>query len=386
MLLNSLGSKVDITLSLTIASQVVSTLDSRIERGLLLKGTVAIASILAFLNSMVTGRGVGGKLETPAHVAVNAIQLFRRLTVLVFVQLVLDEIRVKHGRSPDEIFRDFQVGTARDTGSFALLGAIPLSLMPFLISFVISSIAIIAATFLARVVSVGGMGNVAELDRLLFSIQFMFADTVALLLIDERIKYVVALVGLLALGKLSEYMSIELTQYKASRVWFSGIAMAWVNVTVQIIVPDTKWSTSVWIETGTAVALAVLLQVLHHIIPALSTLQGYIEWHLSNILYNAAIAEGARAFDVVLVSAMVLVLFRVLQKLAERAYGETTLALHTVVNICTLIIVNTLVRWIMQYVTHHSVLDSLTVILVTIVLGRTVVEIFTSLTVKQKDK
>lgn len=163
------------------------------------------------------------------------------------------------------------------------------------------------------------------------------------------------------------------------QVWFSGVAMAWVNITVQILVPSSRWSSSIIVETGTAAFFAVILQVLHHVVPELGSLQGYLEWHLSNIFYQASVDRGFSTFDIVVAASAALAASTAVQRAAERAYGDDTMAIKTVVNISALVIVNTVARGIMGYVQNNSAVDGLTVIVVTIVLVRAWFEIYSRL-------
>lgn len=219
MLAASLANKVDLTLSLTIASEIVRILGKGMGEDLLLRSTIIFAALLAFL-----GRAFHkGEEKRPSDAGVvrvgelvmSFIALARRLTVLVFVQLALDQIQYKSGRKATDIFTDEFRGHGR---SGIAGGKLPFSLAPIAEAFVVSSVAIVAATFAARMVSRASRGGVAELDRLLYSIQYMFADTVAVFFIDERIKYVSAFAGGIFIGKLTHLMSIDQSTYSASQV------------------------------------------------------------------------------------------------------------------------------------------------------------------------
>ena len=84
MILDSLGARLDITLSLTISNEIVQSLNTQFSTSLILKGLVAIASFLAFLGDVLH--------DQDSNVWLNMVRIFRRLSVLVSVQILLDEV------------------------------------------------------------------------------------------------------------------------------------------------------------------------------------------------------------------------------------------------------------------------------------------------------
>ena len=85
MILDSLGARLDITLSLTIANEIVQSLNTEFDTSLILKGLIAIATFLAFLGDMLH--------DQDNSVWLNMVRIFRRLSVLISVQILLDQVR-----------------------------------------------------------------------------------------------------------------------------------------------------------------------------------------------------------------------------------------------------------------------------------------------------
>ena len=117
--------------------------------------------------------------------------------------------RFRFGRSPTELFADLEHARAGHT--FTFFAYIPLSVWPLVESFAISSVLIVASSFVAQVISPQNSGDsketVPEIERLLFSIQYSFADVITALIVDPRIHYVLALIGFVGLKPLTDLVN-----------------------------------------------------------------------------------------------------------------------------------------------------------------------------------
>jgi hypothetical protein len=80
----------------------------------------------------------------------------------------------------------------------------------------------------------------------------------------------VCLIGFMLLGSITKYMQGNINT--ASKVFFSGIAMGWVNIMVQLVIPDATAIGVGYAEFVSTFALVCLLQV---------TLYPSITWHCS---------------------------------------------------------------------------------------------------------
>ena len=236
---------------------------------------------------------------------------------------------------------------------------------------------------MARVVVLSGdrgtQKGIPEIDRLLLGIQYAFADTVKLFLVDQRVRNVLAFAGIVGLKPLTSKMRNADGSQTAVSVWTSGIAMAWVNLVVGIIIPDGRWSVAVYVEAVTAMSMAVLLQALSGALSGLVSLQGYVEWHLSNVFARGMQSAGIDQLDVMIASGTILAVLYVAKVVMARRHAETaekTSAVDTLVNIATLMVVNTTARALMDYIRNRAVVDSLSVIAATIVLAKAFVHIF----------
>lgn len=383
MILDSLGSRLDITLSLTIAREVVGLLDSEFNRTLVLKGFVTMAIFLALWEKWLR--------EDDTSVWMNMVRILRRLSVLVFVQILLDGVQPKMGRPGADLFADLERQEGREPMS--LFSYIPLSVWPLVESFVMSSILIICVTFTARVVSGSGIARqgpsvqqmrnkddkdetqIPELERLLFCVQYSFADTVALLMVDPRIQRVIAFMGFIGLKPLTDIMNRP--SKSTSAVLVSGVSMAWVNLVVQLIVPDGRWSMSVHMEVVATLGLATLIQALQGSLPGIAALQGYIEWHLSNVFAGGMERVHVNEWDIIIVSAISYVTLTGINTLiANEKASDPVATIQTLRNISTLMFVNTFARAVMNFIHSHALMDSVTVIVLVIVFGKAIVHAY----------
>lgn len=462
MIAKTLAGRIDITLGLTVASHIVGILLPLSTESTLLKATIAFAAVLAFIERFVIHSGMharkqkkgrkttskeegAGEHRPPTsssstddgdddeagtrRIAANAVAIVRRLSVLVFVQLVLDGLQPKHTRTAENVILDIR----ENAESFSLFSHIPLTVWPMVESFVTMLLAILILTFISRMITLqlfsssstfsalsstdnedddddhetnhgNSNNNLPELERLLYSIQYLFADNVALLFQDHRIKRLIGFAGAVGIAKLSEMANSSNNNngsngdssdpndgdyfLGAPHVWFSGIAMGWVNLSVQILIPDARWSTSPWIEMITALGAAVMLQAMQSVFNGVDILQGYLEWHLSVVLDRIAQAEGLDTLNVVVVCAAIIWILRpspvtTLFQNQEKDYvgHGTTIAKpsKTLVNIATLLLVNTIAKSVMQYATDNSVADNITIIMIGIIFTRGAVKIYSSM-------
>lgn len=84
MILDRIGDRVKITLSITIASRLVQSLSRLMDGGSLLKLTFVAVLLLALSV---------GREDRPKGLLQDAVGITRGLSVLVFVQIVLDELK-----------------------------------------------------------------------------------------------------------------------------------------------------------------------------------------------------------------------------------------------------------------------------------------------------
>ena len=153
MFANSLAQRVDVTLSLTIASQIVDTLSKGVDSAQLAKFSAAVAGLFALWGNVnphtVPRGGDAANSSFQYRAPLNAFHIFRRLSVLVVVQVLMREIRPVMGRGIHSIALDLNnSGTAAGAwNGLSFFAYIPLSVWPLVEGFVVASLALIAVRF-----------------------------------------------------------------------------------------------------------------------------------------------------------------------------------------------------------------------------------------------
>lgn len=112
--------------------------------------------------------------------------------------------------------------------------------------------------------------------------------------------------------------------------------------------------------------MVVLFQGLGGIFIGVSYIQGYIEWHLSNVVTRAATAEGITDFEVIIVAGISKCLFTGI------AGFDTVSAARTLSNISSIVMANTFVRSFMVYMLTSSLVDCPVVIMTFLVFAKSV--------------
>jgi hypothetical protein len=70
----------------------------------------------------------------------------------------------------------------------------------------------------------------------------------------------ICVIGFMLLGSIAKNMKGEINT--ASKVFYSGICMGWVNIIVQVVIPDATAIGVGYAEIVSTLALACLLQVI----------------------------------------------------------------------------------------------------------------------------
>lgn len=121
--------------------------------------------------------------------------------------------------------------------------------------------------------------NIPELDRIISSIQFLYADAVSNVIIDDRIRTIIAFAGVVFITPIAHAVALgsgitpSTGTVSSYRILMTGITMAWVNILVQIIIPDRIWSASTAIDFATALTMSLIIQAMKKSIPGLESIQ-----------------------------------------------------------------------------------------------------------------
>ena len=123
--------------------------------------------------------------------------------------------------------------------------------------FGIASILVVCAAFVSKIVH--GAGRSDEVDRMVSSIQWIYADSMGGLLEDPINKRVFALVGFVVLPYILESSS-GAESVDAVTVWKQSLGMTWINSVIGLVVPDTVSTSNAGSEIVAILAMTCCLQ------------------------------------------------------------------------------------------------------------------------------
>jgi hypothetical protein len=89
----------------------------------------------------------------------------------------------------------------------------------------------------------------------------MFADTLGGLIVDREMIRIVAMVGLIGISTIVSRLDPGDGNQDAFHLWIGGVAMAWVNIIVSLLVPEVQGNTSPFTDIMGAAALLLGMQV-----------------------------------------------------------------------------------------------------------------------------
>lgn len=250
--MDSLISKVDVSLTLTLSKQIAESLQEQLGWHLAISGAVATAAITAYVLSITGG-------ETPVH---SVMSLIRRFLAIVVARLMMKSAAMPESRAV------VQGGAASETHAWDFLWAT----WPTAQALVVASILLIAVAFLSKQVNRLG-GEAPEVERLLSSVQWVFADAMGLLVMDTHIRRYAAIVGIALLPRLISWSAARMDSPEG--VWLQAIAMSWINVVVALFVPDNVATHAAGVDIVAVWVMACTLQALGDAtLPGLGSLQG----------------------------------------------------------------------------------------------------------------
>lgn len=157
----------------------------------------------------------------------SIVSIMRDLSVLLFAQVVLESLQPSTVyASTTGVLLDVKVAPRSDN---PFTSYIPASMIAPIEAFAVSSIIVVAISFVSQIITndttKSCVNSAPELDRLLLSVQWLFADTVAYIFIDKDVQWDVSVIGLIGIVKLSEF--IHMGTNTAAHIWLGGVSMAW---------------------------------------------------------------------------------------------------------------------------------------------------------------
>jgi hypothetical protein len=161
--------------------------------------------------------------------------------------------------------------------------------------------------------------------------------------------------GFPLIGKITEWMQTEVDSIQ--KLFTSGLCMAWINITVSVMVPDTTGIGAGLAEMVCTITLVSVLQALEACCPSTKTLRGYVEWHIASTILSIAFANGMSKLDVVMLASALLGL---VVKLKDSS-GKIR---ELFVNILTIVIVNTSTQHMVRIATTRSSFELVSVLFI----------------------
>lgn len=352
MLADTLLARIDTSLSLVLTREILRALLKDLDQDVLLKAALSVSILLSVASSV----GLAG----PDSILGGIMAMVRRICVLVCTQLALDSVRPSHARPGPYIIADMRLAGSR---------GVPLSVWPLVEPVFSSSIVVVLVSFLSRVMtgfpSRGDRILVPEVDRLLSSVKWMFADTVGAFFIDEGVRWNIAVLGVFVVGRVSYYADMGGAQ--AMQIWCSAIAMTWVNIIIGMVASDEVSPNNAAVDLVTALCLVICMHALRDAVQGVSSLQGYVEWHLSAVLLSTSRVHHVSFLDTALLSAGMMGGVKLIAPLAGPRGGSMV---DIVYNVFALTMSNAVVQQSLAAVSNTNGTDNLASILSVIAVSK----------------
>jgi hypothetical protein len=332
--------RVEMSLSLTAANEIVSNLSKQpgMNTTILSKMAVLFTVFLVYVDTAWNGTGIDHDARREGVVKILGIT--RQVSILAVARILLSLVQ---GPIPDN------VSTTRYDDLF------PPSSWALVEVLFKSSIVVVCMAVAAKISMTNTLLKefTPEIERIMYSLQFLFADTITPLIVDYRLKRMICVIGFLFLKYITDNMQGKIDT--ASKVFYSGLSMGWINILVSMVIPDATAVRLGAAEIVATVTLACMLQSLVKVSPGFSTLQGYVEWHVANTILKILTANAIYSIDIILSS--LVIIMGILRFVGRRDDTQDVNISYTVVGICTTIAANTLAKAVVHIVTKQSSFD-----------------------------
>lgn len=264
---------------------------------------------------------------------------------------------------------DRYASAAAPTDVFSPFSRIPLDALPAVEVFIFSSLTIVLVASVVRIYSsrrhdaVDGSQQQQGMDNILSGVKYAFADSASGMILDSRIKHMLAFAGVVFLDRLSNASCDDSsdTDYSPTSFLKSGIAMAWVNLVVELVLPrgDSGAYSSV-LQITAALCAALLISSMRRGGKGggsgVSTIHGYLEWNVSNIVVGvlrampsgSGMGRGVGYVDTLVMGTTLYLLSGVCAGILFRRTSEAGGAMTTISDIFTLVLVNGTTAWLVS--------------------------------------
>lgn len=293
----SITTQMDTSLVLNLASTLAEELEGNMSNQLAVKLCISVSVLMAYSTEFFRSKSTVS----------DTFALVRRVVVLVLTTLVVK------GVSPttNEV-----MGTRYQFSYEDRDGNISMAVWPIIERFLLSSILVIVAAFLSK--QINRRGESLEMDRIMNSIQWIYADSLGSILTNTRVKTDFVIVGFIIMPQLLEITDSSSTAAAvpdALDIWKQSLAMAWTNAIIGLVIPDTISVSNSGCDLVTILALACGLRAMgDKLIRGMGHIQWYIHWRISNIVIVSLMEQGARPFDIFLGFATILLAVPVIER------------------------------------------------------------------------
>jgi hypothetical protein len=292
----SITTQMDTSLVLNLASTLADELGDSMSNQLAIKLLVSVSVLMAYSTEFFQSKSTVS----------DTFALVRRVVVLVLTTLVVKSVSPTNhqilGPGYQFSYED------RD-------GNISMAVWPIIERFLLSSILVIVAAFLSK--QVNRRSRSIEMDRIMNSIQWIYADSLGSILTNRRVQRDFVIVGFIVMPQLLEISGSQLSSDApdALDIWKQSLAMAWTNAIIGLVIPDSISVSNSGCDLVTILALACGLRAMgEKLIRGMGHIQWYIHWRISNIVILSLVEQGARPFDIFLAFATILFMIPVAER------------------------------------------------------------------------
>jgi hypothetical protein len=296
MLGQTLWDKVQLAINLVLVARIQAEISPSVGKMSLLMMITALIIISSQASSYLHESTWNGKLMFDGILAI-----VRSVLSLLFVQILMQQV------SATDIDMDFIDYANRDNMNvFSLFSVVSLKMSAVVEAVCMPMLIILALSFVIRSIPLQYVN--AEVNRLVYGVQFIFAGTIGGIVNNSGLQKLVALTGLLNISLVTHH-SIDTGEYTAIKIYTRGIYMAWVDIIVNAVVPAGEWSSSKEIDVIVALSLSMILQTLTVVIPGLENLQGYIEWRVATVVLQTLATSAIKRVELILLCSILLATF-----------------------------------------------------------------------------
>lgn len=355
----------------------------------------------------------------------TAVRLLNRILVAAFVKLTVEQVSAVSDTVNGQGGFSWTRWDARERGEDAglqalLLGYLPINAWPAADNFLAGLMVVVVTGTVYKVAHCLVSGSLAgnqgcvqneqgqglpglledELQQVVRSVQFAFADTATSLLSEPRAATLLAVAGLMCMPLLRDLQAgAQPVQAGIRPLVVGGLSMAWINVVVGTLTSGASEGggaggaglVGIITNSVTSLAVALLFQSACNILPGTEVLQSYLEWSVANSVSGAVQVWGNRqgllylgllSFAVAMIAPQLAELWGLLAAGgrgggASAALSSKVSTRDTVVHVASTVGVNSMTKYVVDTIAAQSTLDTIVATVAGIVGARNVLHVYT---------